>query len=188
MSDQTMTRKELHYRRIDMRGYERSDGLFEVEGRVVDRKTEDMSGWLGGRDVPAHEPVHDMGVRIVFDREMTVHEIHPFTNAAPYSICPGGGEALQSLVGLRMTSGWAKRVREKLSGARACTHLMELLMPLATVAFQSMSSVRRKQEVPVDITGRPLKIDSCYAYGAGRELVKNHWPEFYVPDPPGSAG
>lgn len=31
-----ITREELHFRRIDMRGYRRSDDLYEVEGRVTD--------------------------------------------------------------------------------------------------------------------------------------------------------
>ena len=35
----------------------------------------------------------------------------------------------------------------------------------------------------VDATGRPLKIDSCYAYGAEHELVRIHWPQFYRPKP-----
>jgi Protein of unknown function (DUF2889) len=181
MSDLNVIREELHFRRIDMRGYRRSDGLYEVEGRVTDRKPHDFEPLLGSKRVPAQEPLHDMGVRIVFDEQMLVHEIHTFTEAAPYAICPDGGQALQSLKGLRMTGGWSQAVRERLSGARSCTHLMQLLMPLATVAFQSLSAVRRAEPLRRAADGRPVKIDSCYAYGAGRELVREHWPEFYRP-------
>ena len=41
--DADPTREELHFRRIDMRGYRRSDGLLEVEGRVTDRKPTDFT-------------------------------------------------------------------------------------------------------------------------------------------------
>jgi hypothetical protein len=181
MSNAAIKREELHFRRVDMRGYRRSDGLYEVEGRVTDRKPHDFELLLGSKRVLAQEPLHDMGVRIVFDEQMLVHEVHTFTEAAPYAICSGGGEALQSLKGLRMTGGWSQAVRERLSGARSCTHLMQLLMPLATVAFQSLSSVRRAEPLRRDADGRPVKINSCYAYGAGRELVREHWPEFYRP-------
>jgi hypothetical protein len=176
-----VTREEMHFRRIDMRGYQRSDGLFEVEGRVTDRKAADFNTLIGDRSVPAGEALHDMGVRIVFDEQMLVHDITTFTDAAPYDICPLGGLALQSLKGLRMTSGWGKEVRNRLSGARSCTHLMELLSPLATVAFQSLSTIRRTVPERLDPTGRPLKIDSCYAYGAERELVRERWPKHYRP-------
>jgi hypothetical protein len=184
MNDTAVTREELHFRRIDMRGYKRSDGLYEVEGRVTDRKPHDFVPLLGGKEVPANEPLHDMGVRIVYDVQMKVHDIQTFTEAAPYAICPEGGRALQSLKGLNMTAGWSNEVRSRLSGSRSCTHLMQLLMPLATVAFQTMSARRKSAPVVLDPSGRPAKIDSCYAYGAERELVRIHWPEFYQPPSP----
>jgi hypothetical protein len=33
----------------------------------------------------------------------------------------------------------------------------------------------------VNRDGRPLKIDSCHAYSATRDLVKTRWPEHYQP-------
>jgi len=178
MSIPEISREELHFRNIDMRGFRRSDGLFEVEGRVTDRKTYEMETLLGGRKVPAQQPLHDMGVRIIFDETMLVHDIGTFMSASPYGICPGGGEALQALKGEKMSSGWSRIIREKLANAHSCTHLVQLLSPMATVAFQTLSAVRRFQAVQRDADGRPLKIDSCYAYGAERELVREHWPEF----------
>ena len=88
---------------------------------------------------------------------------------------------MQCLVGLRMTSGWTREVRSRLSGARSCTHLMELLSPMATVAFQTTSVLRKSGPEPLDASGRPKKIDTCYAYGAEREVVRQQWPEHYRP-------
>jgi hypothetical protein len=78
-----------------------------------------------------------------------------------------------------MSSGWGKEVRERLSGARSCTHLRELLMPMATTAYQAIAGLRINRPEPLDASGRPKKIDSCYAYGEERELVLRFWPEFY---------
>lgn len=181
VDEANVVREELHFRRIDMRGYRRSDGLFEVEGRVIDRKPGDFMPASSSRLVPAHEPIHDMGVCLVFDKAMVVHEVKTFTDAAPYSVCPEGGRALQSLKGVRIAAGWSREVRSRLSGARSCTHLMELLMPLATTAIQSMSGLRVDEKEAVDASGRPKKIDSCYAYSAERELVHRRWPEFHIP-------
>jgi hypothetical protein len=174
--------EELHWRRIDMRGWRRSDGLFELEGRVTDRKPHEFQPWhAAGQPVPAGDAIHDMGVRLVFDRDLCIHGVQTFTEAAPYAECPEGGRALQTLVGLRMTSGWTKEVRSRLGGPRACTHLMELLIPMATTAFQSLSMVNRGRADRVDADGRPVKIDTCYAYGAERELVRMVWPQFHRP-------
>jgi hypothetical protein len=175
------TKEELHFRRIDMRGFRRSDGLYEIEGRVTDRKPYDFIPASGDRAVPAHQPIHDMGVRLVFDDAMQVHDVQTFSDAYPYADCPDGGRALQSLKGLRMTSGWSKEVRSRLGGARSCAHLRELLIPLATAAIQSLSVVRQGRPERLDASGRPKKIDSCYAYAANRELVLRHWPQFHRP-------
>jgi hypothetical protein len=50
MTDSDVTREELHFRRINMRGYRRSDGLFEVEGAspIASRMTS-FPGAAGGK-------------------------------------------------------------------------------------------------------------------------------------------
>ncbi|EJJ29265.1 DUF2889 domain-containing protein [Rhizobium sp. CF142] len=174
-----ITRQELHDRSIQMRGLMRSDGLFEVEGRVTDRKSYAFQALLGDRSIPAGEALHDMGVRLVFDSDLRVHALETFTDAAPYSICGAGGDALQSLVGLRMTSGWSARIRERLTTHGSCVHLVQLLGPMATVAFQTLSARRQHGEVDRDANGRPLKINSCFAYSAAESLVREKWPEHY---------
>jgi hypothetical protein len=169
----------LHVRQIEMRGARRADGLFQVEGRVIDRKPIVFTAASGGRTVPANEPIHDLGVRLIFNSDMVVVDVQTFTDAAPYSACPGGGQALQSMKGVRIGPGWSSEVRKRLSGARSCTHLMELLNPLATTAIQAVNPLRSGQPEPVDEEGRPKKIDSCYAYAADGELVRSRWPQFF---------
>ncbi|MDR3530481.1 MAG: DUF2889 domain-containing protein [Rhodopila sp.] len=183
-SDVDVTREELHSRHIEMRGYRRSDGLFEVEGRVTDRKPHDFVPGGIGEMVPANRPIHDMGVRLVFDEQMVVLGVHTFSDAVPYAACIGGGEALQALKGLHISNGWSREVRSRLGGARSCTHLMELLIPMATAAFQSMTVTRKGHPERLDAHGRPTKIDSCYAYAAHRDLVQQRWPAFHRPLPP----
>jgi len=183
LKSESIPREELHFRRIDLRGFRRSDGLFEVESRVIDRKTHDQETALG-RIIPAGTPVHDMGVRLVFDQDLIVQDVQTFTDAAPYEACPAAGLALQDLKGLRMTSGWNKEVKSRIAKAHSCTHLVELLGPIATVAFQSLTVARRGRPDTLDANGRPVKIDSCYAYAADGELVRQRWPDFYQPAPP----
>lgn len=183
-TDADATREELHFRRIDMRGFRRSDGLYEVEGRVVDRKPHDFSPGGIGKVVPANQPVHDMGVRLIFDEEMVVRGVETFMEASPFAACRGGGEVLQSLKGLRIGSGWRREVRNRIAAAQSCTHLAELLMPLATTALQSLSTMRKSRPTKLDATGRPTKVDSCFAYGGHQDTVLRRWPEFHRPTPP----
>ncbi|MBN3776420.1 DUF2889 domain-containing protein [Burkholderia sp. Ac-20345] len=177
-----VTREPLHTRHISFEGFRRSDGLFEIEGQVTDRKPQDFTPPSGLRVVPANESIHDIGLRVVFDLDMIVREVSTFIRAYPYRECPGGGESLQALVGLRIGAGWSGEVRKRLPPGDTCTHLREILIPLATAAIQAVNPLRSQTLLDAtDAGGKPLKIDSCYAYGASRELVMQRWPAFHRP-------
>ena len=175
----TVEREVLHHRQIEMRGFRRSDGLFEVEGRVIDRKPFDFTPASSERVILAHQPIHDMGVRLVFDRSMLIVEVQTFTDASPYEICPAGGAALQDMKGVRIGPGWSSEVRRRLMGPESCTHLVELLLPMATAAIQTMSPINADKADRLDANGRPWQIDACYAYSAERALVEKRWPQFH---------
>jgi Protein of unknown function (DUF2889) len=113
-----------------------------------------------------------------------VHEIDSYTDSAPYTRCPEAGQSLQALVGLRMAEGWTRDVRQRLAGARGCTHLREILSPLATAAYQALGLIYAKAPDLLKDNGEPRKIDSCYAYAAEGELVLKRWPRFHRPFPP----
>lgn len=175
-----VTREILHTRQIVMQGIRRSDGLYEVEGRLIDTKPNPFRAACAETDVPAGDPIHDMGVVLVFDDKMIVRDLRTFTNAAPYDICPLAGASLRAIIGLSMTRGWGAAVKAALAHADNCTHLVGLLGPMATTAFQSLSADRPGRAKAMDADGRPFKIDSCYAYGAQRSVVERVWPEFHI--------
>jgi hypothetical protein len=176
-----VTREEIHHRQIDMRGYRRSDGLFEASAHLTDRKSADFTPPGDSRLVPANAAIHDLGVTLVFGMDMVIREVRTFIAAHPYAQCPGGGETLQALVGLRIGPGWNSEVRKRLPSCDTCTHLKEVLAPLASAAYQTMTGIRPAMLENRESNGRPVKIDSCYAYGASRDLVKRLWPEHHRP-------
>lgn len=55
----SVPRQELHLRRIELRGYRRVDGLYDLEAHRVDTKSEGLTVG-GGRVVSPGEPVHDI--------------------------------------------------------------------------------------------------------------------------------
>jgi hypothetical protein len=176
----SLTRQELHFRRIDMRGWKRSDDMFEVEGSVTDRKPHAFKVPNGPKVVLANEPIHDMSVRLIFDQDMLVHDVITFTNAAPYIDCYAAGTSLQALKGMRIAAGWSAEVIRRLGGVHSCTHLMQLLIPMGTTAFQTLTMLRMQQPDVLDIEGKPVKVNSCYAYADDRNVVMHKWPSFYT--------
>ncbi|SOE55066.1 Protein of unknown function [Caballeronia arationis] len=175
-----ITREEIHHRQIEMHGYRRSDGLFEVSASLADSKTGDFTLPGGARLINARSPIHDLGVTLLFDKDMIVREVQTFVRSHPYASCQGGGDTLEALVGMRIGPGWNSEVRKRLPPSDTCTQLKELLGPLASTAYQTMVTERPSALDERDVRGKPRKVDSCHAYGASRELVKTLWPEYHV--------
>lgn len=176
------TREAIHHRKVDMQFYRRSDGLFEVEGRLTDTKTHPFTRQLGTSSLQPGEPVHDMVVRLVIDAEMHIHDVRVQMLSTPFPVCRGAQETLKSLIGLTIAKGWNKKVRDLLGGSQSCTHLMEMLGPMATTAYQGLAPQRiARVNKPENAHLRTAKVDSCYAYSAEREIVAKLWPELARP-------
>jgi Protein of unknown function (DUF2889) len=172
-------REPLHRRVVECRGYRRTDGLWDIEGHITDTKAYSFPNHDRG-EIRAGEPLHEMWIRLTIDDDMLVHDVEAVTDASPYRICPGIASAFQVLKGHRIAPGWTGLTRRLLGGVKGCTHLVELLGPVATVAYQTLVSLRMKRldELPAD--KRPAVIDSCHAYRSDGEVVARRWPGFYT--------
>lgn len=177
------SRNLIHQRSVTCRGYRRDDGLFDIEGHLVDTKTYAFSNRYRG-EVKAGEPVHEMWLRLTIDEDLEVHAAEASTEYAPYEICPDITPKFASLAGLRLGPGWMREVRKRVGGVLGCTHLVELLGPLATTAYQTLVGQRRKRETDSK-KSRPNFLDTCHAHASDSEVVKLHWPEFYTGDKAG---
>lgn len=173
-------RRELHHRVIDMRAYERPDGLYDIESHLVDRKPFAFLRFSADAPTPAGHALHDLWLRVTVDRAFVVQRIEAASHVTPFPVCKQAEAAMSALVGERIGKGWSKVVRERLSGAQGCTHLMEMLTPLATTAMQGIRvQVEDRGKDALNAQGEPVRIDSCFAYGREREVVQQLWPAHY---------
>lgn len=172
-------RREIHHRVIEMRAYAREDGLYDVEARLVDRKPFPFERLSAPDPIPSGEPLHDLCIRMTVDGDRVVQKIEAASLVTPWPLCKEAEETLSLLVGERIARGWAKTVKERLRGATSCTHLMEMLVPMATVALQGMSGIQPNRLQSLINDGAKSKLDSCYAYGRQRDVVKVLWPSSY---------
>jgi hypothetical protein len=173
-------REPMHQRRIEMNAYRRRDGLIDVEGRVTDQRAKPMKILFGDRVVGEGEFVHDLWVRLVVDDQLVVHGVETSSDARPYPMCSEGGANFDRLIGLKIGPGWSLSVKQRLGRAQGCTHLMELLIPMATAAYQAIAEIRMARPDQFDASGRPVRIDGCTAFAADRGLVALRWPAHYT--------
>lgn len=173
-------REPMHLRRIEMNAYRRRDGLIDVEGRVTDQRARSMKLFIGDRVLGEGEFVHDLWVRLVVDDHLVVHGVETASDARPYPMCSEGGANFDRLIGLKIGPGWSFAVKQRLGRAQGCTHLMELLIPMATAAYQAIAEIRMARPDQLDASGRPVRIDGCTAFAADRGLVALRWPGHYT--------
>ena len=85
------------------------------------------------------------------------------------------------LEGLRIGPGFHREVHRLVGGVKGCTHLVELLRPLATAAFQTLVAKRRTRETDRGAPPkRPMFIGTCHAHATDSPEVKRRWPAFYT--------
>jgi len=178
-------RKLLHTREIRCCGYERDDGLWDIEGVITDVKTYSFETIDRGT-VGAGIPIHEMHVRLTIDDNLKVHDIEATTELSPFKICPEIASGVKKLIGERVASGWTRLVQERIGGVAGCTHIMQLILgPLATTVYQTvypaMAKRRRDAGIAEDKETKPGWLDSCYGWSSSGDMIKTRYPKFYKP-------
>jgi hypothetical protein len=181
-------RELLHTRQIECQGFRRTDGLWDIEAHMTDRKSYSFPSDERG-EVVAGTPIHDMWVRVTLDDSFLIQAIEAVTDSSPYRLCPAITPNFQRLVGLRIGPGFTRKVKELVGGVEGCTHLVELMGPLGTTAFQTIFSAKHRaqreraegsESVPEQPRKRPRLIDTCHALASDSPVTKRSWPEFYT--------
>ena len=168
-------RERLHVREVSYHGYQRADGLYDIEAFLRDTKDRDLTLLSGVR--PAGEPVHEMQVRVTIDRDFTIHAIEAHTDAMPY---PGDCDRIhpgyEQLVGANLVRGFRKQLHDVMGGVRGCTHITELLGYLPTAAVQTFAGLRKRED---DGDGKPFQLDRCHALETSGDAVRRYYPKWY---------
>jgi hypothetical protein len=176
-------RRLMHKRSVECNGYLRSDGLWEVEARLIDTKPFDQLDRYRG-EIRAGEPVHDIALRLAVDDSMSIVEAETIMRSTPFPTCIEVEPILQRLVGERIGKGWRELVRQKICRLETCTHLAELLGPAVTALFQTMSygktpegrgSLDHQRDSAAE---RPFFIDGCHSWRTDGPIVAEMFPQF----------
>ena len=180
-------RRHFHTRAIEAKGYRRDDGMWDIEAHIRDTKAYAYEEFYRGA-MPPGRPVHDMSLRLTLDDDFIVRGVEAVTDEAPYLPCREVAPNFQSLLGLRVGAGWRNEVRRRLGGTKGCTHMVELLDVMATVAFQTAASGSEPQNLPANKNWglgekRPFFLDGCHSWSVSSSVVRDQLPQYYQPAP-----
>jgi len=178
LPEPSSARRRLHTRRIEMEGFLREDGCFDLEAVLVDLKDSDYRILSGVR--AAGDALHAMRLRFTIDQKFNVLAVEAVSEAVPYAgHCDTIGPAYGSLVGLNLFNGFRKAALARVGEVQGCTHLTELLWQMPTLALQTFATL-----VPEDDMGgqKPFQLDRCHALDSRSEAVRIYYPRWFVGD------
>lgn len=139
-------------------------------------------------DPAPRKPLHDMWLRLTVDENFVVRGAEAVTDAGRFALCPAITPRFAMLEGLQIGSGWMRKVREVVGGVNGCTHLVELLGPMATVAYQTIGSSRETTADDGASKTKPTYLDRCHALASDGAVVRENFPEWYTGDEYQAAG
>jgi hypothetical protein len=174
----TYLRQPAHQRSITVQSYERSDGLWDLEGHLTDVWPQDLKVATG--TLPAGRPMHSMWLRLTVDRTATIVAAEAVTDAGPYgtacaTITPDYGQ----LVGVRIAGGYRDAIRRLFGRTAGCTHINELAGVMGSAAMQALWGVMSR-----DSETKPMSIDGCHALKSSGPQVARFFPRWYQPETP----
>jgi hypothetical protein len=178
-------RELLHLRDIQLRGWQRADGLYDIEARLLDTKARPFRNENRG-EMPPGTPLHGMWLRLTIAEDMQVVACEASSDHTPYAICPQAAPNFSRLAGLKIGPGFNRAVAERVGGTHGCTHLRELLGQMATVAYQTLYPIRAAKEREAAARRiaageappqkRPALVGTCIAYAPDSPVTLARWP------------
>ena len=166
-------RTPKHMRDVRFRSFERADGLWDIEGELIDTKAYDLV-LSGERKRKAGEAIHHMWIRCTITTELEVKAIEVAMDAHPLGDCPMALPAMQKMVGSSMARGWRKAIDTHLGNVAGCTHMRELLFNMATAAFQSV----HQAFISTDPSQPPRHLGQCTGWDFNGSGVASIYPQF----------
>jgi hypothetical protein len=173
----------MHTRSIALEGFVREDGLWDIEVRLIDTKPFSLPLYERGQLQPG-TPIHDISLRLTVDDAHVIRAIASSMDSKPLNECAQAEPPLQKLVGVTLGPGLHQAIKRALGGTGGCTHMREMLVNAATVAYQCIphgrAHLRRQSGVP-ETTHRdqpPYHVGRCIAWDVDGPVVARVFPQF----------
>jgi hypothetical protein len=125
----------VHRRTIAVDSYDEG-GTLRVVGRLRDERPSGETPQL----------VHDMELRLrVSLPDMVITEAEAYMRAFPHDECPFISPKFAQMVGLSVTRGFTRALRELFAGISGCQHLHELARVTGPAVFQANAALRFRE-------------------------------------------
>ncbi|SHG76227.1 DUF2889 domain-containing protein [Pollutimonas bauzanensis] len=176
-----IAREPVHTRSIRVNAFAREDGQWDLEAELIDVKAYDFPLRDGATIHRAGDPIHHMHLRVTIDDQFTITAAIADYDAAPYNQhCTAIAPDYRALVGMNLLRNFRQVVKDRFGRTAGCSHMTELSYVLPTVAIQTMSGKRRKEQAQPGHQKRPFQLEGCHALRLDGPVALEFYPQWYV--------
>lgn len=163
-----ITDAPLHSRTIEMKTYALDDDTVLVEGWLRENRYHNVYD-ITGEEIEKG-PVHHMAIRLkVGGTPMTILDAEAEMVHVPLEFCHETLDRFQQIIGLRISTGFQKKIRDLMGGEKGCAHLTHLLTVMSQAVFQGYVAHKREKPHPVpqsldEVAGLEILLGSCRSW------------------------
>jgi hypothetical protein len=172
--------EKIHARTLDIATYPHENGKLIVEGILKDERFCRSHQMTGETRPPGI--LHHMVIRmVVAGPDLVIEDVEAAIPQAPRDECRETAESLQPVIGMSISAGFTNRVKAALGGPSGCSHLVALLLAMASAAVQGFwSDVVRKPYNPADYARQAMDVvlDTCHVWRSDGPTVKEYREKF----------
>ncbi|PAT38470.1 DUF2889 domain-containing protein [Vandammella animalimorsus] len=174
-------RRLAHTRQSTFHGYQRDDGLWDIEAEMVDTKPFEFA-LADGSGLPPGQALHRMLIRLTIDHQLVVRDIATRMGNFPHGSCHEADQHMRKMIGSTMAKGWRKSIDAHLGGVQGCTHMRELLYNMATAAYQTLApmALAHFHGLPPDANRPPPPhLGGCMTWDFNGQAVAQLYPVYF---------
>jgi hypothetical protein len=102
---------------------------------------------------------------------LEIEDLHVEMHAVPREECLETSNSLETVKGLKITSGFTSRVKTLVGSGKGCQHLLALLTSMGSSAIQGYAAYKL-QESPRFISDMiPMLVNTCWTWRAEGPLI-----------------
>ena len=162
--------KKYHTRTIEVNTYEYDEQRLVVEGCLTDHRLQEFHLATGEKRSPGI--LHQMIIHLLVNKTtLEIEDLHVEMPVVPREECLETINSLETVKGLKITSGFTSRVKTLVGSGKGCQHLLALLTSMGSSAIQGYAAYKL-QESPRFISDMiPMLVNTCWTWRAEGPLI-----------------
>ena len=140
----SLKNERVHTRSISMSTYRVDQERVLVEGVLKDERAVKVVSFTGKEREPG--PVHHIVVRLLLGTmPVTIVDAEAEMHHVPLEACNQATASLKKLIGMPISHGFSKEVKDRLDGVEGCNHLTSLVLTMGSAALQGLAAHRGRK-------------------------------------------